>query len=157
MPKNETKLDDADRLILDILQSHGRITNSKLAEQLGMSPSPMLERVRKLEKSGIIERYVALLAPEKVGKTFAFVSVSLAVHQLGALDHFKQAIHDLPEVLECHHITGEDDFILKVAVSGIDDYRDFVVNKLTPISGINKIRTSFVLDTVKYTTKIDVK
>ena len=158
MQKTENNLDAVDVQILNILQDEGRITNAALSAQVGVSPSPMLERVKKLEKNGYIRKYVALIAPEKVGRgTIVFVTVSLAMHQLAALDNFTDAIRGLPEVLECYHISGEADFLLKVLVSGIESYRDFVVNKLTPITGIERIRTSFVLETVKHTTKIAVE
>lgn len=152
------KLDDFDKQILSVLQENGRITNAKLAADIGMSPSPMLERVKKLERTGVIHKYVALVNPEKVGKTtIAFVAVSLAVHQMGSLDHFTEEIRKLPEVMECYHISGDDDFILKVMVESIDAYREFVIDKLTKIGGISKIRTSFVLQPIKYTTRIEVK
>lgn len=151
------KLDEVDKKILSILQEEGRITNARLAERIGISPSPTLERVKKLEQAGIIRKYVALVAPEKINKgTMALVHVSLAGHQLDSLEHFIKRIKALPEVLECYHISGEDDFLLKVAVSGIEDYREFVVNRLTGIGGISKIRTSFVLDTVKNATKYEI-
>ena len=150
-------LDEIDKKILNILQEEGRITNARLAQKVGISPSPTLERVKKLEQAGFIRQYVALVAPEKIDRgTLALVHVSLAVHQLGSLDHFVKSIQALPEVLECYHISGEEDFLLKVAVAGIEAYREFVVNKLTGIGGISKIRTSFVLDTVKNSTKYEI-
>jgi len=156
MPKQNGKLDQSDRQILNILQDDGRITNAKLSKDLGMSPSPMLERVRKLEKNGYIKKYVALIDGKRVNRgTIAIVSVSLAIHQPGIVDSFVEHISKLNEVLECYHISGENDFLLKVVVSGIDEYRDWVLNKLTPLEGINKIQTSFALRTVKHTTKID--
>jgi len=152
------KIDQADKKIISILQENGRISNTGLAAEIGISPSPTLERVKKLEKQGVIRKYVALLAPEKVGKgTIALVSVSLAVHEMGSLDHFLNEIRKLPEVTECYHITGESDFLMKVLVDNIEAYRNFVLNKLTRIGGISRIRTSIVLDTVKYTTKIEVE
>ncbi len=155
---HKIKLDQADKQILNILQEDGRIRNAKLASELGMSPSPMLERVKKLEQAGIIRKYVALIAPEKVGKnTLAFVAVSLAVHQLGSLDAFKSEIEQLPEVLECYHISGPHDFLLKVLVDDMDEYREFVINKLTRIGSLNNIQTWFVLDTVKHETHIAVE
>ena len=152
------KFDQADKKIISILQENARISNTGLAAEIGISASPTLERVKKLEKQGVIRKYVALLAPEKVGKgTIALVSVSLAVHEMGSLDHFLAEIRKLPEVTECYHITGESDFLMKVIVDDIEAYRDFVLNKLTRIGGISRIRTSIVLDTVKYTTKIEVE
>ena len=150
----DNKLDDIDKKILNILQENGRITNAELAGRVGMSPPPMLERVKKLEKKGIIKKYVTLLDPESIGKgTMALVSGSLDRHHIKSIDQFTRAIEKLPEVMECYHITGEEDYILKVAINDIREYEDFVLKKLTKIQAINKIKTSFVLSTVKNETK----
>lgn len=147
------KLDAIDRKILSILQENGRITNAELAGRVGISPPATLERVRRLERNGIIRRYVALVDPQKLGHgVMALVAVTLAVHQLSSVDDFMQRIRELPEVLECYHITGEEDFLLKVYASDIEAYEGFVLQKLSRIPGINKIKTSFVLSTVKYQT-----
>jgi len=152
------KLDKTDIKILEILQNNGRITNAQLAAEIGISPPGMLDRVKRLENAGVIQKYVALVNPTKVGKgTMAMVLVSLAVHQIPSLDSFTEEINRLDDVLECYHITGEDDFLLKIAVADIQAYEDFVINKLTKIKGINKIKTSFILSTVKYNTQIRVK
>jgi Lrp/AsnC family transcriptional regulator, leucine-responsive regulatory protein len=152
------KLDSTDKKILNILQNNGRITNSQLASEIGISPPGMLDRVKRLENAGYIEKYVALVNPEKVGRgTMAIVLVSLAIHQIPSLDRFTEEINQLDEVLECFHVSGEDDFMLKVAVENIQEYEDFVVNKLTRIQGINKINTSFILSTVKYNTKFHIE
>lgn len=151
------KLDETDIRILDILQGNGRIKNAELAAAIGISPSPMLERVKKLERNGVIQKYVALVDAARIGKAVtALVSVSLAVHQLETLENFEKKVTQFSEVVECFHITGESDFFLKVVVSGMDAYREFVLHKLTQIKGINRIRSSFVLDKVKVTTKIEV-
>ncbi len=147
------KLDRIDQTILTILQENGRITNAELASRVGISPPATLERVRRLERNGVIRRYVALLDPRKLGHdVMALVAVTLAVHQLSSVDPFMQRIRELPEVLECYHITGEEDFLLKVYAPDIETYEAFVLNKLSRIPGINKIKTSFVLSTVKYQT-----
>lgn len=152
------KLDNIDKKILDILQTNGRITNAQLASEVGISPPGMLDRVKRLESAGVIQKYVALVDPEKIGKgTMAIVMVSLAIHQIPSLDLFTEEINQLDEVLECFHISGGDDFILKVAVENIQKYRDFVVNKLTRIQGINKINTSFILSTVKCNTNFHIE
>lgn len=154
----ENKLDDIDKKILSILQENGRITNAELASRVGMSPPPMLERVRKLEKKGIIQKYVALINPDAVGKgTMALVSVSLDRHRIRSIDQFTQAIDTLPEVMECYHITGEDDYLLKVAVKDINEYEDFILKKLTKLPALSTIKTSFILSTVKYETKFPVE
>ena len=151
------KFDDIDRKILDILQTNCKITNAQLASEVGISPSSMIERVKRLENAKVIKKYVALVTPEKVGSgTLAMVSVSLAMHQLEPVDKLKKCLNEIDEVLECYHIAGEEDFLLKVAVKDIQEYQDFVLNKLSKIEGINKIKTTFVLSTVKYQTKLSV-
>ena len=108
----DIKLDSTDKKILEILQENGRITNAQLANQVGLSPPPMLERVKKLEKLGIIKKYVALLDPSKVNKsTMVIVSLSLARHRIKSLDQVNREILNFPEVLECYHIAGEEDYL----------------------------------------------
>ncbi len=151
------KLDNIDKKILNILQDNGRITNAKLASEVGVSPPTMLERVKRLEKAGIIKQYVALVDLDKVGKgTLVIVAVSLAFHQLSSLDRCKKEISQLGEILECYHVSGEEDFALKVAVKDVKEYEDFVVNKLARIQGVTKIKSTFVLSTVKFDTKVKV-
>jgi Lrp/AsnC family leucine-responsive transcriptional regulator len=149
--------DEIDRKILEILQTNCKITNAQLASEVGISPSSMLERVKRLENAKVINKYVALVAPGKVGKgTFAFVSVALAIHQLESVDTFIKTFSGIDEVLECYHIAGDEDFILKVAVKDMQEYQDFVLNKLSKVKGINKIKTTFVLSTVKFETKFTI-
>lgn len=151
------KLDAVDKKILNILQADGRITNAKLASEVGVSPPTMLERVKRLERMGVIRQYVALVDFDKVGKgALAIVAVSLALHQLSSLDRCKKEISQLEEVLECYHVSGEEDFALKVAVKNVKEYEAFVVNKLARIQGVTKIKTTFVLSTVKFNTKVFV-
>ncbi|MCP3924387.1 MAG: Lrp/AsnC family transcriptional regulator [Desulfobacterales bacterium] len=147
--------DKTDRKILNILQNDGRITNAKLAESIGISPPAMLERVRRLEKAGLITRYSAIVDREKTGyELLAIITVSLGLHQLKSLDSFKNQISKLDEVLECYQVSGEYDFILKVVLHNIRAYRNFVNEKLAGIEGIQNIKSSFVLDDVKTETKL---
>lgn len=151
------KLDETDKKILDILQDDSRITNVQLATKVGISPPAMLERVKRLEGNGVIRKYVALVNPEKIGRgTFAFVSVSLTAHQMNSIDVFTKHIHKVEEVLECYHVAGEEDFILKVAVENIQEYEKFLLEKLTKIKGVSRINTMFILSTVKFNTKIHI-
>ncbi len=144
------KLDETDKKILEIIQSDGRITNTKLASLVGISQPAMLERVRRLESSGVISGYSAILDRDKIGlEIMVFVSVSLAVHQLSSVDKITKKIISFPEVLECYQVSGDDDFILKVVLENINNYMEFVMNKLSKISGIRKVKSSFVLSTVK--------
>lgn len=152
------KIDSIDKQILSILQQDAQITNVELARKIGISPPAMLERVKRLEKNGIIKRYVAIVDPSKISKgIFALVSVSLSAHQLSSIDQFTRQIKKLDEVLECYHVAGEEDFILKIAVSSIEEYEKFILSKLTKIKGVNKVNTKFVLSTVKYNTKIKIE
>ena len=150
-------LDDTDRRILNILQEDARITNVQLSTKVGISPPATLERVKRLENSGIIRKYAALVNPEKIDKnTFALVSVSLSMHQLSTIEVFAKEIKKLDEVLECYHVTGNSDFFLKIAVKDIQEYEKFILEKFTKIKGVNKINTSFILSTFKYKTKINL-
>jgi len=151
------KFDDIDKTILVLLQKNGRITNAQLASEAGISPSAMLERVKRLEKNGVIRQYVALLNPEKIGRCmFGLVSVSLAMHKYSSIHRFEMEISKLSEVLECYHIAGEYDFLIKIVVSSMKEYEDFLIKRLTKIEGINKVHTNFILSTVKHSTKIPI-
>jgi Lrp/AsnC family transcriptional regulator, leucine-responsive regulatory protein len=151
------KIDSVDKKILDILQEDARITNLELANRVGISPPATLERVKRLEKNGVIKKYVALVDPAKISKgTFALVSVALMIHQIPSIDTFTKQINKLQEVLECYHITGSDDFMLKIAVENIEKYEQFILQKLTKIKGVSKVTTNIVLSTVKFNTKIHI-
>lgn len=152
------KIDEIDKKILENLQENGRITNAKLATIIGISPPAMLERVRRLETAGIISRYAAIVDREKIGiGVMAIVSVSLAVHELESIDRFRERLLELDEVLECHQVTGEDDFILKVALENINTYTEFAMKKLASIPGIQNFKSSFVLSTIKNSTCFPIK
>jgi Lrp/AsnC family leucine-responsive transcriptional regulator len=152
------KLDRIDRKILDILQSNSNITNTQLAADIGISPPAMLDRVKRLENTGIIRKYVALVNQEKLNKgVMVLVTISLTEHEKQAVDVFKQKIDNLPEVLECYHIAGDYDFMLKVIVANIREYEIFVLEKLSNVGGISKIKSSFVLSTVKFSTKVQTQ
>lgn len=150
-------LDDIDRRILDIFQEDSGITNVELARRMGLAPATTLDRVKKLEQRGIIRGYVALVDQAMVGKgTTAFVAVSLASHQREQVDRFRDSVRELPEVLECYHVSGEYDYLLKVVAEDIRRYEDFLLNKLTATPNVGTIYTSFVLSTVKHETKIPI-
>ena len=151
-------LDDIDKKILNILQGQGRITNAGLAKEIGISPPSMLERVKRLEASGMIDRYTALLDQEKAGfGLLVLIMVSLSLHQISSLEKVKDSLIQLEEVLECYQVSGDVDFLLKVATKDMNSYKDFVNNKLSGIAGIQNIKTSFVLDTLKSTTALKIK
>jgi Lrp/AsnC family transcriptional regulator, leucine-responsive regulatory protein len=149
--------DQTDRKILTILQQDGRITNAKLAKEIGISPPAMLERVRRLESSGVIDKFVAILDREKAGfGMLAIIIVKLSLHQISSLEKIKENLIELDEVLECFQLTGDVDFLLKVATRDMNTYTEFVNNKLSGIPGIQNIKTSFVLDAVKCDTKLNL-
>ncbi|MBM9512491.1 Lrp/AsnC family transcriptional regulator [Desulfogranum marinum] len=147
--------DKIDIQILNILQQDGRITNTKLAKEIGISPPAMLERVRRLESFGVIDRYAAILDREKAGfGLLAIIIVSLSLHQISSLQVVKERLIELEEVLECLQLTGDVDFLLKVAIKDMKTYTAFINDKLSHIPGIQNIKTSFVLDTLKSETML---
>jgi len=151
----KTHLDETDVQILNLLQSDGRITNAELAKRVGLSPPSVLQRVRALEKSGLIRGYVALLDPERLGlKITAMVMISLSLHQEQPIERFRRGIQDIPEITECYHVSGDFDFLLKVVVRDMRAYEVFLREKLSKIKGIGKITTNFVLASNKLTTQI---
>lgn len=141
------EIDSYDRAILRRLQRDGRISNQDLAEAVSLSPSPCLRRVRRLEESGIIESYAARLNARKLGlKQMALIHISMDRHTPERFERFEAAVAELPEVLECHLITGQQaDYLLKVVVEDMDAYQLFLLNKITRIEGVAGVHSSFVL------------
>ncbi len=151
------KLDNTDIKILKILQEDGRITNRELAKAINMSPPPTLERVKKLENNGVIQKYVALVNPGKVNAScFTYVEVTLVRHGKDPVQQFMESITKMDEVLECHHITGDADFLLKVVTQSVPDYEDFMLHKLTELDNVQHLKTLVVLSTLKKETKIPI-
>jgi Lrp/AsnC family transcriptional regulator, leucine-responsive regulatory protein len=145
-------LDAIDRKILCLLQADGRISIADLAQKVGLSPSPCLRRVRLLEEAGIVARYVAVLDQQSVGLPVSvFVSIKLESQREEALDRFAKSIQRWPEVLECYLMTGPRDYLLRVVVADLAAYERFLKQKLTKLSGIGSIESSFALEQVKYT------
>ncbi|MGD9536564.1 MAG: Lrp/AsnC family transcriptional regulator [Alphaproteobacteria bacterium] len=156
MPK--IALDAIDRRILDQLQRNARLSNVELAERVGLSPSPCLRRVRRLEEVGAIRRYVALLDPNLVGLGIvAFIGVRLERTVEQALDIFERAVRDRPEVLECFPITGDIDFLLKVMTRDLPAYEQLMREHILRIPGVSSTRTSFVLSAVKNETALPLE
>ena len=150
-------LDDLDRAILSILQAEGRTSIADLARRIDLSAPATHARLRQLEEAGYIQRYAALLDRERVGyDMLCFIQVGLQLHQPEQVEAVRVAMRDLPEVLECHHITGEYDYLLKVVVRNRKDLERFVLERLTPIRGIARIHTSLVLTEVKSTTALPI-
>lgn len=157
MLQSSRTIDDIDRDMLQILQEQGRISNAELARQVNLSPPAVHSRLKRLETLGFIQKYAALLDREKVGyDILCFVHVSLLAHQHEHIVRFREATLKMPEVLECHHITGEYDYLLKVVIRNRSDLERFVVNQLTPLSGVARLHTSLVLSEVKSSTVMPI-
>jgi len=151
------KLDAIDRSILRALQRDGRLQNLELAKQVGLSPSPCLRRVRLLEEAGIIERYVALLDPTKVEASLTlFVRVWLSGQDEETVGRFIDAVRGLPEVLECHLMAGDCDFLLRVVATDLDGYRQFQAKHLARIKGVQNLKTEIPMQKVKLTTELPI-
>ena len=148
-------LDEIDRRILTHLQRNARVSNAKLAELVGLSPAPCLRRIRALEEAGIIRDYVALLDSRAVGRAVTvFIEIRLDLQVKDRLDILERAIREWPEVLECNLMTGDADYMLRVAVPDVNAYEHFLRDKLTRLEGVASIKSSFALKQVKYTTAL---
>ena len=141
------EIDRYDREILNVLQQDGRISNQDLADRIGLSPSPCLRRVRVLEEAGLIVAYRALLDARKLGLSLmALIGISMDQHTPERFANLETAIAEIPEILECLLITGQQsDYQLKVVVRDMDAYQDLLLNKITRIQGVTGVHTSFVL------------
>lgn len=153
--RGRVRFDAIDLAILTQLQSDSKITNAQLAQQVGISPPSTLERVKKLENEGIIKGYVALLDPASVDKSIcAIVHVTLREHGESQLTQFKEAVREFQEVQSAWHTAGEEDFILRVFVTDMNEYEQFVVHRLSAVPNIGRVRTSFCLSAFKDTTHV---
>ena len=154
-------IDKLDKGILRCLQENGRETYDVIAEQIGLSPSAVLRRVKRLEEAGVIDRYVALVRPEAVGLGLtAYINVRLEkhseVHKRNPMDLFRASVQNWPEVVECAALTGEMDYLLRVVVADMSHYSRFIMNTLLKHPSVEDCKTSFVLDRVKATTAVPV-
>jgi Lrp/AsnC family leucine-responsive transcriptional regulator len=152
-------LDKLDRMILQQLQKDGRTTYDQVAEQVGLSASAVLRRVKRLEESGVIDRYVALVRPEAVGLGLtAYLNVRLEKHteshKRNPMDLFRASVQTWPEVVECMALTGEMDYLLRVVIADMAHYSRFIMDTLLKHPSVQDCKTSFVLDRVKATTAL---
>ena len=147
---SSSKLDQIDRKVLEILQSNAKITNAQLSKEIGLSPAPTLERVKKLETSGIIQSYHAKLDRERVGLgVTTFVMVTLVGHKKQVTDSFVEKVNIIPEIIECHHITGDGDFLLKVISKDINSYQKLMLEVINEIEEVANTKTMVILSTFK--------
>lgn len=148
-------LDPTDIRILDELQQDSALTNVELARRVHLSPSPCLARVKALEAAGVIERYVALASASALGLGVnVFISISLKDQSKTSLTEFERRIAEHDEVMECYLMTGDSDYLIRIAVADMAALERFILEQLTPIAGIEKIRSSFALKQVRYKTAL---
>lgn len=141
------KLDKIDKQILHELQNNARISNLELADKVNLSPTPCARRVKQLEESGIIKQHITLLDEAKLGLSLtAMISVTMDSHTADLFEQFERDASDLPEVMECYVVTGQDsDFLIKAVVKDMRHYEEFLLRRLTKLKGVNGVHTSFVL------------
>ena len=153
-----SKLDSTDLQLLHLLQQDGRMTIKELSNRLNLSTTPVFERIKKLEKSGVIDRYMAVLNPEKLGKKLtAFAHISIKDHGKEEVESFVARVIGFPEVLECHYVTGAADFLIKVLVEDVEKYNYFVLEKLSAVPNIGKVESLFSLSVRKKTTDVPLQ
>lgn len=151
----EKNLDAIDRGILEILQEDAKCRHKEIADQLGLSTTPIYERIKRLEREGYIKGYVALVDAEKLGKTLTVIcSVTLNQHVHDKLEEFVEKVNGFKEVMECYHVTGQYDYVLKVLVRDIREYQQFLINKLSAIDNLAHVVSSFVMGEVKHETAL---
>lgn len=142
-------LDTTDRAILAALGSEGRMSNVALADRVHLSPSACLRRVRRLEESGVIDRYAAVIAPAKIGKpTSVFVDISLSSQAEDLLDAFEAAVTEVPGVMSCHLMAGDADYVVQILCADVEDYERIHRSYLSRLPGVTRLRSSFALRTV---------
>ena len=151
------KLDSLDISILKLLQKDAKLTNKALSAKLSLSVTAIYERIKKLEKSGIIDNYVALVSKEKVERSFiAFCHIKLIQHTQDNVKKFEKEVVKIREVLECYHLSGDYDYLLKVHVKDMETYRHFMIEKLTNLHHIGSTHSMFMINQVKHTTALNI-
>ncbi|MFT4612703.1 MAG: Lrp/AsnC family leucine-responsive transcriptional regulator [Glaciecola sp.] len=151
------QLDAIDKKLLHFLQIDSKQTNKELSGKLNLSVTAVYERIKKLEREGIISKYVVLIDKKSVDKSFVtFCSIKLLQHTIDYVVQFEKEVKQIDEVLECYHISGDYDYLLKVIVADMDEFREFMVKKLTSISHIGSTHSAFMISEVKHTTAISV-
>ena len=151
------RLDETDLLILDALQEDSSLTNRQLAQKVHRSPTPVFERVKKMKDEGYIKKYVAILDVDKLNCAFmAICNIKMKQHTLENAQRIMQAVQDIDEIAECYNITGDYDFQLKIFVSSMKEYQEFVLRILGEIDCIGSLSSSFVMGVVKQSYKIPI-
>ena len=157
MKNAKINIDKIDRCILEALQADARLRNVELAEQVGLSASPCLRRVKRLRDIGVIRDFATLVDPEAVGLPVSvFVQVTLERQIEASLEAFEERIVRWPEVMECYLMTGDSDYLLRVVATDLTVYQEFLMNKLTRVEGVASIKSSFALKRIVYRTALPV-
>ena len=157
MAENNTDIDRIDKSILRELQVHGRLANVELARRVGLSPTPCLERVKRLESSGFITGYEAVLSPQKLqASLLLFVEIRLNHTSPDVFKDFKKAVIELPQVLECHLVSGDFDYLVKARVADMVSYRVLLGETLLTLPGVSASRTYVVMEEVKETRALQI-
>jgi Lrp/AsnC family leucine-responsive transcriptional regulator len=150
-------LDRVDRRILDTLQADARISNQELAKRVGLSPAPCWRRLRRLEEEGFIAGYATLLNGSAIGlPILAYALVTLDNHHTETVQQFDRLVEDRPEVLECHAMSGPNDFLLRIVAASMEAYEHFLSTQILQLAAVRSVNTSFVLRTKKSTTRLPV-
>jgi len=151
-------IDRIDKKILTLLQQNGRISNVDLSKAVDLSPTPCLERVRRLEQQGFIKSYAALLDPKALGvELLVFVEITLARNSPDVFNEFNRAVIKVPSVLECHLVSGNFDYLIKARVANMDEYRRFLGETLLTLPGVADSRSYVVMEEVKETLNVPVR
>ncbi|MDR6560598.1 MULTISPECIES: Lrp/AsnC family transcriptional regulator [Arcicella] len=151
-------LDNIDLKILQFLQANALMTNKEIAARLNLTTTPIHERIKRLESEGVIEKYTAILNKSKLGKSLVvLVDVTLKEHAASFLEQFEKDVLLLPEVVECYCISGGSDFLLKVLVRDMDEYRHFILHKLATLSNIGNAQSRFVVNEIKSQTPVPIE
>ncbi len=148
------QLDHTDVTILRILQEDAKKTAKEIAKILNLTPSPIYERIRRLEKQGFIKKYVAILDKKLIDRSITTIcQVSMRYHNEAFIENFEKQIQNLQEVQECYHMAGQVDFILKIHTKSLEEYHDFIKTKLSKIENIGILNSTFVLKEIKHTSE----
>ena len=150
-------LDDIDRKILRLIQQDCKITSADIAEKVGLSQTPCLRRIRNMEAAGVIERYTAVLNPEALGLGMTFFTrVWLTGQDEATVEPFTKAIRRLPNVVECHLMAGDCDFLLRILAANIEAYRQFQIDSLNSLPGVQSVKTEIPMQRIKYSSDIPI-
>ena len=157
-PAKQRRFDRIDRNILRILQREGRISYTELADRVGLSTTPCMERVKRLEKDGVIEGYHARINPEALQYSMlVFVEISLSYQSPDAFERFNQAVSQLPYLLECHLVSGDADYLIKARISDMSQYRELLGDMLLTLPGVKNSKSYIVMEEVKETSELPVE